>query len=584
MKHIYITKLTLLLAGFLIGFSAISQEISILNQEIKLKPGETIELTAEYTDSTGTLQDVPVKWHTDPGYLGKTDDNVFTAGHPGTGMLFAKYRSAKDSIEIEIEGEWKDDDDDDDGIDDGEEDEIDYPKVKVVPGKIKIDRGDSVELVAFYINELDEKMDTTFSWAVLPAELGEFPDPSVNKFFAADTIGEGYIVAWLDELADTVKLQVTEPKSWPFKGNSNSRIAIIPGDTVVNTGDLTLLQYAAEYKTNGNKHADAELQWSISGDPVGSIDENGLVTLSGETGLALVKAEYSNFSASVELLVVDPNADSETNTITIQRVLPDGNELPAKTFKEGESYKIGGLPFPLNILNGGMLHFPFGCIDEDIVIYMFIPEEYADVDEESADVSFDDEIITGVKFLVKPVESDEIVEPYYFNTPLNLSMVFKHELLDSLGVTPEELDVFFADNTGFVAEGTENVTVDTVKNKIYAAIEHFSTIVVKQKSAETTVNTLVAPDDALAVYPNPFTQSTKISFQLEKQSDVELAIYNIYGQKVVTLISEKRAEGNHTIEWNGTNQNNKLVTPGVYFCRMIKDGGRAEVKRLILNR
>ena len=563
--------------------------LEIVNENVELKPGETAQLEAVYTDTSGTVQEVKIHWHAVPGYLGKINrDEIFTAKHPGTGMLYAKYRSLRDSIEVEIEGTPKeDDDDDDDGIDDGDEDDIDYPKVKVIPGMIRIAAGDSVELVAFYVNEKDEKVDTTFSWAVYPSELGEFPDSTENKFFAGEMSGDGMIVAWFGELADTVKLRITEPRIHPGKDkNKGRRITIQPGDTVVNSGDLSMIQYAAEVKTNGKKHENAELKWSLKGDPVGEIDEEtGLLTLNGEAGLALIKANYSNFVATVELLVVDPDADTEVNSITIHRVLPDGNELPAKTIKEGDSYKIGGLPFPLNILNGGMLHFPFGCIEEDIILYMFIPEEYAETEEETNEVQFSEEIIAGIKFSVRPVDSLEIEEPYYFDIPINLAMVFKHELLDSLEITPEELDVFFADNTGFVTEGTENVAIDTVKNRIYAAIEHFSTIVVKQKSASTFATEMeLNSENRMTIYPNPFSSSTKISFKITKRAEVQIDIFNLYGQKVKTLIREAKPEGTHTLNWNGTTENNRLVTPGVYFCRMILDGNPTEVKRLIVNR
>jgi hypothetical protein len=360
----------------------------------------------------------------------------------------------------------------------------------------------------------------------------------------------------------------------------------MPGDTLVVLGEITEIQYEAVYKTNGNKHEGAGIKWSLLGDSIATIDEStGLLFLSGETGLALIKAEYSNFSAWVELLVVDSLIDPVVNSITVHRVLPDGTELPPKSFSEGEAYKIGGLPFPLNILNGGMIHFPFGCIDEDIVIYMFIPGEYADVDEDSLEVEFSGEIITGVKFNVIPVGSDSIVEPYYFNIPLRMSMVFKHGLLDSLGVNPENLDVFFAENTGFVTSGTEKLAVDTVKNKIYAAIEHFSTIVVKQKESETFVNDLeIEENEMLIVYPNPLSTSTQISFELSEKSDVNLAIYNLYGQKVKVLLHEKKSEGIHTVTWDGTNGNGMFSAPGVYFCRLLLNNEKTIVKQLILNR
>ena len=577
MKKLYFSKQTIIFLVFLFfSVSAISQESVVITMpDIELAHGETILVSGEYTDSTGTIQDVKIKWSTEPGYLGKVDKNgVFTANHPGEGILIAKYRTLSDSVNLKITGTPKDNDDS----------TIDYPKVKVVPGKIKVTPGDSVELAAFYINELGEKVDTAYVWTVLPAELGSFPDSTQNMFHAGSA-GKGILVASLGDLADTVKLEVTEHKNKASSGNSN-QIQIMPGDTLVVLGEITEIQYEAVYKTNGNKHEGAGIKWSLLGDSIATIDEStGLLFLSGETGLALIKAEYSNFSAWVELLVVDSLIDPVVNSITVHRVLPDGTELPPKSFSEGEAYKIGGLPFPLNILNGGMIHFPFGCIDEDIVIYMFIPGEYADVDEDSLEVEFSGEIITGVKFNVIPVGSDSIVEPYYFNIPLRMSMVFKHGLLDSLGVNPENLDVFFAENTGFVTSGTEKLAVDTVKNKIYAAIEHFSTIVVKQKESETFVNDLeIEENEMLIVYPNPLSTSTQISFELSEKSDVNLAIYNLYGQQVKVLLHEKKSEGIHTVTWDGTNGNGMFSAPGVYFCRLLLNNEKTIVKQLILNR
>ena len=49
---------------------------------------------------------------------------------------------------------------------------------------------------------------------------------------------------------------------------------------------------------------------------------------------------------------------------------------------------------------------------------------------------------------------------------------------------------------------------------------------------------------------------------------VELAVFNILGQKVVTLVNEERVAGFHTIEWNGTSSAGAPVASGVYFIRM----------------
>lgn len=581
MKKIYIlSKLMLVIIALLVGFSANSQEsLTITMDNFELDPNQDTLLTAEYRDTSGVLiMEANIKWNTEPGYLGKVNkDGVLTGGQSGEGLLIAKYKELRDTIALTVTGTPKERDDD----------EVDYPKVKVVPGSIKVMLGDSVELYAFYIDTADVKIDTTFSWSVVPSELGEFPDTTESMFHSAE-LGEGIIIATLGDLADTIKVRVIENKHKPNNGkddnNNGKQLTILPNDTVVYVG-ADPIQYSATYKTNGNKHQNAEYSWSVSDTSIAKIGSDGLVTLSGGTGMAIVSATYSNFKASTELLVIDSMVDLDVNTISIHRVLADSTELKAKTFKEGESYKIGGLPYPLNILNGGKLHFPFGCISEDITIYMYIPEEYAEMDDDGVEVAFDG-IITGVKFSVIPASSDTIVEPFNFNIPVELMMVFKHELLDSLGVSPENLDVFFAENTGFVTDGVDGpVVVDTVRNKIYASIEHFSTIVVRQKSAVTIVSELIDDSEkTMEVFPNPFNTSTNILYKLSDESEVNISIYNLFGQQVKLLVNEKRQEGSHNVSWDGTNATGGLATSGIYLCRMVKDGKVANVKRIVLNR
>jgi len=162
-------------------------------------------------------------------------------------------------------------------------------------------------------------------------------------------------------------------------------------------------------------------------------------------------------------------------------------------------------------------------------------------------------------------------------------MVFKHDLLDSLGVTPEELDVFFADNTGFV-EMDGHVAVDTVKNKIYANIIHFSTIVAKEKSATTSVQKIDRAKNNLTVYPNPFNSSTTIEFSMENAGDVTIEIFNLFGQKVQVLANQEYIKGTHKVTWKGSDQSGAPATSGIYLCRFIVDGNVDQVKKIVLNR
>jgi hypothetical protein len=70
-------------------------------------------------------------------------------------------------------------------------------------------------------------------------------------------------------------------------------------------------------------------------------------------------------------------------------------------------------------------------------------------------------------------------------------------------------------------------------------------------------------------YPNPFNPSTTITFDIQKSSNVEVAIYNILGQKVTTLVAQELAPGTYSTVWDATSSQNLTVSSGVYYVRLI---------------
>ena len=68
--------------------------------------------------------------------------------------------------------------------------------------------------------------------------------------------------------------------------------------------------------------------------------------------------------------------------------------------------------------------------------------------------------------------------------------------------------------------------------------------------------------------PNPFSQYTAISYQLEKPGLVNLKIYNIQGQLVRTLVDCDKTSGTYSIGWDGKSDGGILVTQGIYFYRL----------------
>ena len=69
-------------------------------------------------------------------------------------------------------------------------------------------------------------------------------------------------------------------------------------------------------------------------------------------------------------------------------------------------------------------------------------------------------------------------------------------------------------------------------------------------------------------YPNPFNPTTTVRFDIQKQSVTEIAVYNLLGQKVATLISQNLMPGTYSAVWNGLTSRGLSAGSGVYFIRM----------------
>ena len=77
-------------------------------------------------------------------------------------------------------------------------------------------------------------------------------------------------------------------------------------------------------------------------------------------------------------------------------------------------------------------------------------------------------------------------------------------------------------------------------------------------------------------YPNPFNPTTYISFSLPKESNVNLDIYDILGNKVENLINGKMSSGNHQISWSAAN-----FSSGIYFYTLKTDDNTMTRKMIL---
>jgi hypothetical protein len=129
--------------------------------------------------------------------------------------------------------------------------------------------------------------------------------------------------------------------------------------------------------------------------------------------------------------------------------------------------------------------------------------------------------------------------------------------------------------TGAIDIQTQSV-VDTLMQKV-------STLTTGGTTSVTRMGSTVATSFELSQnYPNPFNPTTTIEFALPADSKVDIAIFNLLGQKIATLFSGSQTAGYHQVVWNASK-----MSSGVYFYMMKAtsnaDGAKFQtVKKLML--
>jgi len=89
----------------------------------------------------------------------------------------------------------------------------------------------------------------------------------------------------------------------------------------------------------------------------------------------------------------------------------------------------------------------------------------------------------------------------------------------------------------------------------------------------------------MANYPNPFNSRTTIEYELMKQAEVTLAVCDVNGRCVKTLIHEIKNRGVFRSEWEGTDDAGFQAPSGIYFYRLIvktEDGVRVFTKKMLM--
>ncbi len=164
--------------------------------------------------------------------------------------------------------------------------------------------------------------------------------------------------------------------------------------------------------------------------------------------------------------------------------------------------------------------------------------------------------LTGGDFILIWCDENESQEGLHTNFKINTSGEFLAlvasdgvSVIDSLTFGPQSADISYGRNPDggdtwqlfeIPTPGFSNVTTGISENQI------------SRDSYNLYQN-----------YPNPFNPTTTIEFEIPKASNVTLKIFNIIGEEVTTLVSDRLTAGSYTYEWDASS-----VASGIYMYRL----------------
>lgn len=195
-----------------------------------------------------------------------------------------------------------------------------------------------------------------------------------------------------------------------------------------------------------------------------------------------------------------------------------------------------------------------------------------------------EECMTGKEFSLKNDSYEDITitdielegslgDAVWFIDPWTITLPYTVECGDSLNLRVRvDLPVNqFSDD--YLVDTLFVVTED---RSYYVSINLNDSLIVSAENAD-----LMSQFDS-SIYPNPFNPQTTISFSIQTESKVLLEIFNIKGQKIITLIEAELDHGNHSISWDSKDGSGRPVSSGIYIYNLRINDNEAVTKKCLL--
>jgi len=158
----------------------------------------------------------------------------------------------------------------------------------------------------------------------------------------------------------------------------------------------------------------------------------------------------------------------------------------------------------------------------------------------------------------------------------NHEWVFQNDGNHAVVEWPLHLDVSYSTTCNAYTHSTQGFPVGNL-HAFPDKLAEWQLLSTDQDNSVVTPNSFTLAQN----YPNPFNPSTEIAFSLELDSNIELTIFNVIGQKVKVLENGTRSAGTHTIKWDGRDELGGVVPTGLYFYQLT-DGTNSMTKKMAL--
>ena len=280
-------------------------------------------------------------------------------------------------------------------------------------------------------------------------------------------------------------------------------------------------------------------------------------------------------------------------------------EWEFRTINNDKEYKINvtadatGLDFTAYVLGdaNGNWGLPNSESENTPTHFLTIPSvEYLSETQVAVPIYLEDNQ-TSVNSIVLTLEFDSSILTVNKAKLAGLSNQF---LLASNSEEEGKLHLAMASAGGFAGDGDVlriSFNVNSAEDFESVNLE-FARVVINDKEITNNVDRIVTSVGAettsqipdrfalLQNYPNPFNPTTTINYaipQSHANKNVRLEVYNLLGQRIRTLVNEKRTAGYHSIQWDGKNDFGVQVSSGLFLYQLAA-GSFVEAKKMLLLR